>query len=132
MAGHLRGRVDHIGAFGFTPTDPVAGIDSRLAEIDRRFALELPDYAAFASPTSVSVEEVQAQLGAGEGVVLFLVTPTRKPLPEESTCAGCDQTWVCAAVSLRSSFEDPGTSPNDQSFPKSNFAFELISGRSAD
>ena len=53
---------------------------TRLAEIDLRFALELPDYAAFASPTSVSVEEVQAQLGAGEAVVLFLDTPTRKPL----------------------------------------------------
>ena len=115
MAGHLLGRVDHIGAFRFTPDGSPCGHRHSPRRNRPKVRLELPDYAAFASPTSVSVEEVRAQLGAGEAVVLFLDTPTRKPLPEESTCAGCDQTWVCAAVSLRSSIEDPGTSPRGPS-----------------
>ena len=40
----------------------------------------------------MSVAEVQAQLGADEALVLFLDTPERKPLPEESFI------WVVAKV----------------------------------
>jgi CHAT domain-containing protein len=64
--------------------DRLDTIDTRLAEIDRRFTRDFPDYAALASPTPVSVKEVQAQLGADEALVLFLDTPELKPVPEET------------------------------------------------
>jgi len=71
--------------------DRLAAIDRRLAEIDRRFAQGFPDHAALASPTSVSVAEVQSQLVADEALVLFLNMPERKyadekrkPFPEET------------------------------------------------
>ena len=55
--------------------DRLAAIDTRLAAIDARLAKDFPDYAALASPASVSVAEVQAQLGADEALVLFFDTP---------------------------------------------------------
>ena len=62
----------------------LAAIDDRIAEIDKRLAADFPDYAALASPAPLSVEDVQAQLGADEALVLFLDTPEWKPTPEET------------------------------------------------
>ena len=52
----------------------LAAIDARIAEIDKRLTTEFPDYAALASPSPLSVKEVQAQLRANEALVLFLDT----------------------------------------------------------
>jgi CHAT domain-containing protein/tetratricopeptide (TPR) repeat protein len=75
--------------------DRLATIDTRLAEINGRLALDFPDYAALASPAPVSVADVQAQLGADEALVLFLDTPERRPLPEETFI------WVVTKSSVR-------------------------------
>ena len=50
---------------------PIA-IDVRIAETDQ---VEFPDYAALASAQPLSVEDVQAQLGANEALVLFNSNP---------------------------------------------------------
>ena len=55
--------------------DRLTAIDARFAEIDRRLALEFPDYIALASPAPVSVAEAQAQLAADEALVVLLDTP---------------------------------------------------------
>ena len=73
----------------------LAAIDTRIAEIDKRLAAEFPDYAALASPAPLSVEEVQAQLGADEALVLFLDTPEWKPTPEETFI------WVVTKTDVR-------------------------------
>jgi len=86
-----------------TLADRLAAIDSRLAEIDRRFVLDFPDYAALASPAPVSVAEVQAQLGADEALVLFLDTPEVRPLPEETFI------WVVTKSAIRWVRSDLGT-----------------------
>ena len=65
-------------------TARLAAIDTRIAEIDKRLAAEFPDYAALASPAPLTVEDVQAQLGPDEALVLFLDTPEWKPTPEET------------------------------------------------
>ena len=52
--------------------DRLTSIDTRLAEIDTKLAADFPDYAALASPSPLSVEEVQAQLRPEEALVLFL------------------------------------------------------------
>jgi hypothetical protein len=70
-------------------------INTRLAEIEWKFAQDFPDYAALASPTPLSVEEVQALLGVDDALVLFLDTPKWKPLPEESFI------WVVTNADLR-------------------------------
>jgi CHAT domain-containing protein/Tfp pilus assembly protein PilF len=57
----------------------MAAIDTRIAAIDRRLKADFPDYAGLASPEPHSVEEVQAQLGANEVLVLFLSTPDWQP-----------------------------------------------------
>ena len=62
----------------------LAAIDTRITEIDKRLAREFADYAALASPAPVSVEDVQAHLGADEALVLFLDTSVAKPTPEET------------------------------------------------
>jgi CHAT domain-containing protein/tetratricopeptide (TPR) repeat protein len=62
----------------------LAALDTRVAEIDRRFARDFPDYYALASPGPVSLAEVQALLGEEEALVLFLDMPEMKPLPEET------------------------------------------------
>jgi tetratricopeptide (TPR) repeat protein len=61
----------------------LTAIDARIALIDKELAANFPDYAALASPAPLSVEEVQAQLGSDEALVLFLDTPEWKPTPEE-------------------------------------------------
>jgi hypothetical protein len=65
--------------------DRLGVIDTRLAEIDRRFKQDFPDYAALASPTPLSVTDVQTQLAADEALILFLDTEDPlKPAPEET------------------------------------------------
>ena len=81
----------------------LAAIDTRIAEIDKRLAADFPDYAALARPEPLSVEEVQAQLGADEALVLFLDTPEWKPTPEETFI------WVVTKTDMRWVRSDLGT-----------------------
>jgi hypothetical protein len=53
----------------------LAVIDARIADIDKRLAAAIPDYAALVRPAPISVEDVQAQLRPDEALVLFLDTP---------------------------------------------------------
>jgi CHAT domain-containing protein/tetratricopeptide (TPR) repeat protein len=62
----------------------LAAIDGRIAEIDKRLAADFPDYAALASPTPMSVEDVQAALQPDEALVLFLDTPEWKRFRQET------------------------------------------------
>ncbi|MBO0756510.1 MAG: CHAT domain-containing protein, partial [Bradyrhizobiaceae bacterium] len=78
-------------------------IDNRIAEIDKRLELDFPDYAALASPAPLSVEAVQAQLGADEALVLFFDTPEVAPTPEETFI------WVVTKTDLRWVRSDLGT-----------------------
>ena len=78
-------------------------IDARLTEIDYQFARDFPDYAALASPSPVSLSEVQAQLGDDEALVLFLDTPELKPVPEETFV------WVVTKLGVRWVRSDFGT-----------------------
>ncbi len=59
-------------------------IDERIAEIDKRLKVDFPDYAALASPASLTIEEVQAQLHSNEALALFFDTSKFGPAPEES------------------------------------------------
>ena len=82
----------------------LAAIDTRIAEIDKRLAADFPDYAALAQPIPLSVEEVQAQLGADEALVLFLDTRQRQPTPEETFI------WVVTKTDMRWVRSELGTS----------------------
>jgi tetratricopeptide (TPR) repeat protein len=75
--------------------DRLAAIDTRLAEIDRQLAQNFPEYTALASPAPAAVAEIQAQLAADEALVVFLDTPERRPLPEESFI------WVVTKTEVR-------------------------------
>jgi CHAT domain-containing protein/tetratricopeptide (TPR) repeat protein len=79
-------------------------IDRRIAEIDRRLKAEFKDYYARAYPGPLSVEEVQAQLGPDEAIVLFLDTPDPKPTPEETFI------WVVTKTQMRWLRSDLGKS----------------------
>ena len=81
----------------------LAAIDARIQEIDKELAAKFPDYAALASPAPLAVEEVQAQLGANEALVLFLDTPEWKPTPEETFI------WVVTKTDMRWVRSDLGT-----------------------
>jgi CHAT domain-containing protein/tetratricopeptide (TPR) repeat protein len=78
-------------------------IDTRIAEIDERLAREFPDYAALVSPSPLSVEGVQAQLGHDEALVLILDTPEWKPTPEETFL------WVVTKTEARWVRSEVGT-----------------------
>jgi tetratricopeptide (TPR) repeat protein/CHAT domain-containing protein len=73
----------------------LAVIESRIVEIDKILVKDFPDYAALASPTPLTVAQVQNQLRPDEALVLFLVTPAFKPAPEESFI------WVVTKTDLR-------------------------------
>ena len=85
----------------------MTAIDARIAAIDKRLEAEFPDYAVLASSAPLSVEEVQAQLGADEVLVLFLDTPEWPPTPDETfiwVVTKTDMRWVrseLGRVSLR-------------------------------
>jgi CHAT domain-containing protein/tetratricopeptide (TPR) repeat protein len=81
----------------------LAVIDARVAEIDARLTTDFPDYAAFASPAPMSVEEVQAALGASEALVLILDTPAMPPTSEET------HIWVVTKTETRWVRTDAGT-----------------------
>jgi tetratricopeptide (TPR) repeat protein len=75
----------------------LAAVDTRIGEIDKRLAVEFPEYAALVSPAPMSVEEVQAQLAPDEALVLTLDTPEWKPTPEETfvwVVTKSDARWV--------------------------------------
>ena len=60
----------------------LTAIDARLRDIDRTLAADFPEYAALTNPEPLSIAETQAQLGAGEALVLFLEAPAVGPVPE--------------------------------------------------
>ena len=74
----------------------LAAIDARIKEIDKELAVKFPDYAALTSPAPLGVEEVQAQLGADEALVLFLDTPEGEVDAGGDLHLGCDQNGYCA------------------------------------
>jgi CHAT domain-containing protein/tetratricopeptide (TPR) repeat protein len=78
-------------------------IDTRIATIDQELAAKFPEYAGLASPTPLSVEEVQKQLGADEALVLFLDTSEGNPTPEETFI------WVVTKTDVRWVRSDLGT-----------------------
>jgi CHAT domain-containing protein/Flp pilus assembly protein TadD len=73
----------------------LAAIDARIAAIDKRLTADFPEYAALAMPAPLPVEEVQAQLGADEALVLFLDTPELHPVSEETFI------WVVTKAAVR-------------------------------
>jgi CHAT domain-containing protein/tetratricopeptide (TPR) repeat protein len=73
----------------------LAAIDARIAIIDKDLAANFPDYAALASPAPLAVEDVQAQLGPDEALLLFLDTPDLKPISEETFI------WVVTRTEVR-------------------------------
>jgi CHAT domain-containing protein/tetratricopeptide (TPR) repeat protein len=76
-------------------TSRLIAIDARIATIDKSLAADFPDYAALVAPTPLPVESVQAQLDAGEALVLFLETAGLKPAPEETFI------WVVTKTDMR-------------------------------
>jgi CHAT domain-containing protein/tetratricopeptide (TPR) repeat protein len=78
-------------------------IDARISGIDKRLAVEFPDYAALSNPEPLSVEQVQADLRPDEALVLFLDTPQRDPTPEETFV------WVVTRTDVRWVRSDLGT-----------------------
>jgi Tetratricopeptide repeat len=81
----------------------LTAITTRMAAIDQELAAKFPQYAALASAASLSVEDVQKQLGADEALVLFLDTPDWKPTPEETFI------WVVTRTDARWVRSDLGT-----------------------
>ncbi len=73
----------------------LVAIDARVKEIDKELAAKFPDYAALSSPAPLAAEEVQAQLGAGEALVLFLDTEEGMGTPEETFI------WVVTKTDIR-------------------------------
>ena len=75
----------------------LSGIDMRIVAIDERLAADFPDYTALRRPEPLSVADVQARLGAGEVLVLFLDTLEWQPIPEETfiwVVTKSDMRWV--------------------------------------
>jgi len=62
----------------------LAAIDNRIAQIDKRLAVEFPDYAALSNPEPLTIAMVQNQLRETEALVLFLDTAAANPTPEET------------------------------------------------
>jgi CHAT domain-containing protein len=84
-------------------TARLAAIDTRIIAIDKRLIVEFPDYAELARPLPLTVQEVQAQLGSDEALVLFLGTPDWTPTPEETFI------WVVTKTDMRWVRSDLGT-----------------------
>src|SRR5208337_510857 len=73
----------------------LAAIDARIKEIDKELAAKFPNYAVLTGPAPLAAEEVQAQLGADEALVLFLETEEGEATPEETFI------WVVTKTELR-------------------------------
>jgi CHAT domain-containing protein/tetratricopeptide (TPR) repeat protein len=82
----------------------LAAIDARITEIDSRLARNFPDYAAFASPAPLTIEEVQADLRDDEALVLTLDTPLWHSVPEETFI------WLITRQETRWARSELGTS----------------------
>jgi tetratricopeptide (TPR) repeat protein/CHAT domain-containing protein len=78
-------------------------IEKRVGAVDKQLDVDFPDYAALASPSPLSVEEVQNDLASDEALVLFLDTAAFKPLPEETFV------WVITKTDVRWVRSDLGT-----------------------
>jgi CHAT domain-containing protein/tetratricopeptide (TPR) repeat protein len=61
----------------------LSGTEARLAEIDKRLAANFPDYAAMATATPLSADDVQAQLRPDEVLVMILDTQELAGAPAE-------------------------------------------------
>jgi CHAT domain-containing protein/Tfp pilus assembly protein PilF len=76
--------------------DRMEEVDGRIAAIDNRLKSGFPDFFAQANPTPLPIEEVQAQLGATEALVLFLdIDDSFQPTPEETFI------WVVTKTDMR-------------------------------
>ena len=58
--------------------------DARIAKLDRELSDRFPEFAALASPTPLSIEQVQASLAMDEALILILDTPYYQTMPEET------------------------------------------------
>lgn len=82
----------------------LAEIDARLKDIDARLAREFPNYAALAQPRSASLQDIQADLGDDEAMVVFLDTNnTFEVAPQETFI------WVVTRTESRWVRSDLGT-----------------------
>ena len=71
--------------------------DTRIAHIDRELASAFPEYAALVGQEPMSVQEVQANLGTDEALVMILVAPTWKRIAEDTfvwVVTKSDVRWV--------------------------------------
>jgi CHAT domain-containing protein/Flp pilus assembly protein TadD len=73
----------------------LAEVRARLTEIDGVLTKEFPDYVAMVSPEPLPVAELQKMLAEDEALVLFLDTPEKAPLPEETFV------WVVTKTNIR-------------------------------
>jgi tetratricopeptide (TPR) repeat protein/CHAT domain-containing protein len=81
----------------------LAAVDARIGEIDRTLRETFPDYAAFARPVPLSVDDVQGELRPDEALVLFLDTSEWKPTPAETFI------WVVTKTDVRWVRSEAGT-----------------------
>ena len=70
-------------------------IMARLGEIDSQLKTDFIDYAEFANPEPVSIEDVQGELHADEALILVLDTDEFAPSPEETFV------WVVTKTDVR-------------------------------
>ena len=79
-------------------------LDQRLIALDKRLAVEFPDYASLANPAPLSPQEVQTLLKPDEALVLFLdLGKGIKPLGEETLI------WVVTKTGTRWAHTDMGS-----------------------
>ena len=85
----------------------MAAIDKHIEAIDERLKNKFPNFAALANPSPLSIEDVQAQLGADEALVLVVnipeveVMPGAKFMPEETLI------WAVTKTQIRWIRSDP-------------------------
>src|SRR5262249_15887166 len=85
-------------------SDRLAAIGARIIEIDKRLAVDFPDYAALARSSSISVGEVQSLLGGDEALLLFLDSDGRFASMAEETFV-----WIVTKTDVRWVRSDLGT-----------------------
>ena len=51
----------------------IATLDRKISDLDRRLAVEFPDYAELVSPQPIELAETQSLLGADEALLTYLV-----------------------------------------------------------
>ena len=72
-------------------------IEMQIREMAEQLKAEFPEYEALRNLQPVSVEQVQAGLGANEALILTLDTPSIAPMPEETfiwAVSKTDVRWV--------------------------------------